>query len=476
VHNKKVYSSLLRAGSAVALAAAIAVPVSAATLTPLFVTGGTAAAFVYYDLANASLFPNSADTGATCSASTEDCAVEQLYAATGTGGAQASFLAHAVDGTVGSGQPPYNDSVNLPGVWNPTPTGDIDYAAGDAPLSVQDLNTYDTVPLSSGSTALQTYGAADVVPTMGIPVAIAYNPSGTGLGSGQTLNLSTSVLCDIFTGVITNWDDSRIATANPGVTFQNEAITVVVRSDGSGTTFIFSNELNQLCSSFASGTGGVGLGSGTTTTGTVAPIWGTTGGTFIQEKGSGGVQSEINSQAGSIGYLSANYVQPFASTGPLAAAVENKLKQYETPTVAASTIGLKGPYLTTGPTGTANGVTTSYPTPVTNQILYVGIPSGSGAYPLVGFTYGYFYQCSDEDSTTTALIGTHGYFKSYIFKTEVSGVLTPADTIIQDNGLVQLPNTIKTKSEAVIGSGSDKIVNGPQSYCSVQAQKPAFVR
>jgi phosphate transport system substrate-binding protein len=276
--------------------------------------------------------------------------------------------------------------------------------------------------------------------------------------------------------VITNWDDSRIAAANPGVTFENEPITVVVRSDGSGTTFIFSNELNQVCSTFASITGGVGLGSGTVTTGTVAPIWGTNGGTFSQQKGSGGVQSFINATAGSIGYLSANYVQPFAPTGPVAAAVENKVKQYVQPTVAGSTIGLKGPYLTTGPTGTANGVTTAYPNAVTNQILYIGIPSQSGAYPLVGFTYAYFYQCSDESTTTTALTGTHGYFKSYIYKTETGTTLTPADTIIQQNGLVQLPNSIKTKSSGIISTGSDKIVNGPQSYCTVQAQRPALAR
>jgi phosphate transport system substrate-binding protein len=471
VHKKKLYTPVLRIGAALALASALAIPAAAATLTPLFVTGGTAAAFVYYDLANADLFPNSADTGATCTASTEDCNVEQLYAATGTGGAQASFLAHAVEGTVGSGEPPYNDAVNLPGVWNPSPTGDIDYAAGDAPLSVSDLNTYDSVPLSTGSTALQTYGNADVVPTMGVPVAIAYNASGTGLPSGQTLNLSTAALCGIFTGTVTMWNDPTIEAANPGVTFAAVPITVVVRSDGSGTTFITSNELDQICPTFASVTGGVGLGSGTTTTGTVAPIWGTNGGTFVQEKGSGGVQGEIEATAGTIGYLSVNYVQPFAgSSAPLAAAVENKHKQYETPTVAASVLGMKGPFLTTGPTGTANGTTTAYPNPVTDQILYVGEPSQSGAYPIVGFTYAYFYQCSDAKTSTTALVGTHGYFKNYIYKLESAGALTPADTIIQDNGLVQLPNGIKSKSNDIIGTGSDKIVNGPVSgTCTVVA-------
>jgi phosphate transport system substrate-binding protein len=461
VHNKKVYLSFLRTSSAVALTAILAAPAAAATLSPLFVTGGTAAAFAYYDLANAATFPNSADTGATCSASTEDCAVEQLYAATGTGGAQASFLAHAVAGTVGSGEPPFNDAVNLPGVWNPTPTGDIDYAAGDAPLSITSLNTYDTVPLASGSTALQTYGSPIVVPGLGVPVAFAYNPTNTGLPTGTTLQLSPKSYCGIFTGTITNWDDPSIAADNPGVTFNNLPITVVVRSDGSGTTFITSNALNENCSTFASVTGGVGLGGSST----VAPVWPST---FIAQKGSGGIQSYINANAGTIGYLSTNYVQPFAPTGPLAAAVENKEKQFETPTVAASKLGLEGPYLTTGPSGTAGGVTTTYPNPVTNQILYVGIPSKKGAYPIVGFTYLYFYQCSDAKTTTTALIGSHSLIKSFLYKSEVSGVLTPADTIIENNGLVELTNAAKSKSSSLIGAGTTKIVNGPVSgTCTV---------
>jgi phosphate transport system substrate-binding protein len=445
-----------------ALAATLATQAHAATLTPLFVAGGTSASAALYDLANAQLFPNSADTGATCG-TTSDCAVEQLYAAVGTGSAQTSFLDHAVSGSVGSGQPPYNDPVNLPGVWTSGLSGDIDYASGDAPLSVQQQNTYDAVPLASGATALQTYGAAIVAPVVGDPIAIAFNATGTGLPSGTTLQISQPTLCGIFTGTITNWDAPQIASDNPGVTFNNLPITVVVRSDASGATFILAEALNADCSTFSSVTGGVGLGSGTVTTGTLAPIWGTNGGTFIQEKGSGGIVTEVNATGGSIGYVSASYVQPFSSTGPLAAAVKNKVGKFETPTVAASTLALKGPFVATGPSGTANGVTTSYPNAVTNQILYLAQPSQSGAYPLVGFTYGYFYQCSDATTTTTALIGTDSLFKTFLFKTEVGSNLTPADTIVESTGLVALTNAIKIKSESLIGAGSTKIINGPKA-------------
>src|SRR5579863_4164462 len=253
-------------------------PAMAGTLSPLYVAGGTGVAFDYYDLANAALFPNSADAGASCVTTTEDCAVEQLYAAVGTGGAQASFLAHAIAGTESSGQPPFNDPVNLPGVWNPAPSGDIDYAAGDAPLSTAQLNTYNTVPLSSGSTALATYGQALVVPVVGVAVALGYNPTNTGLSSGQTLRLSKKSFCGILTGTITNWNDPQLAADNPGVTFNNLAITVVVRSDASGSTFNLSNALNAQCPTFTAVTGGVGLGGSATS----APVWPST---FVGEKG-----------------------------------------------------------------------------------------------------------------------------------------------------------------------------------------------
>jgi phosphate transport system substrate-binding protein len=457
---------IARAAAGATLAAVLATSANAGTLTPLFVAGGTSASYTLYDLANAQLYPNSADTGATCGA-TSDCAVEQLFAAVGTGSAQTSFLNHAVSGSEGSSQPPYNDPINLPGVWTSGLSGDIDYAQGDAPLSVAQLNTYDTVPLSSGATALQTYGAADIVPVFGNPIAIAFNGTNTGLASGATLQLSQPTLCGIFTGTITNWDASQIAADNPGVTFNNLPITVVVRSDTAGSTFILAEALNADCSNFASVTGGVGLGSGTNAAGTLAPIWGTNGGTFVQEKGSGGIVTEVNATAGSIGYDSVSYVQPFSSTGPLAAAIKNAKGKFETPTVSASALALKGPFGTTGPSGTANGVTTIYPNPVTNQILYLAQPSQAGAYPIVGFAYDYFYQCSDATTTTTALTGTNSLYKSFILKTEVGTTLTPADTIVESTGLVPLSNAVKTKSESVIGAGSTKIVNGPKSYCTI---------
>lgn len=444
--------TLACAGAVSLCAASFSLPAIAATVSPLYASGGTLAAFVYYDLSNASLEPNSADSGATCNATTEDCAAELLYAAVGTGSAQASFLAHLGQGSVGSNEPPYLDLVRFPTITS-YPYPDLDWAAGDAPLSVTQLTSYNNT-LNGTGTDFQRFGAANVVPMMAAPVALAYNPGGTGLPSGTTLQLSRNSFCGIMTGTITNWDDPSIATDNPGVTFNNLAITVVVRSDGSGTTFITSNALNAQCSNFAAVTGGVGIGGSSTN----APVWPSS---FVAEHGSGGVQAEINSVAGSIGYLSSNYVQPFAPAGPLAAALQNKANKFVQPTVAAAKLAIRGPFSTVGPCGTAGAVQTCYPAPVTNQILYAPNPTNTGAYPIVGFTYGYFYECSDSTYANTALIGSKGYISGFILKPEVSGVLTAADQIIENDGLVELTNTIKANSKRLLASSTTHLRKGP---------------
>jgi phosphate transport system substrate-binding protein len=415
----------------------------ASSVTALLAAGGTLAAFVYYDLSNAYLEPNS---GSTATPNPNGLtSTELLYAAVGTGSGQSSFLAHSGQGTVGSGEPPDTDTTRFPSITYPYT--DIHWAGGDAPLSNTTLASY-----ASSDEAI--YGAADVIPLASTSVAVAYNPTDTGLKSTTKLKLSTAELCGIFTGTITNWDQ----LTQTGTKFANEPITVVVRSDGSGTTFLFSNSLNAQCSTFNSVTGGVGLGAASSQ----APVWPAS---FVAEKGSGGIQGEVESKDGSIGYLSPSYTNLFTpAPAPSAALVENAKGNYEQPTIAGTTAGIKGPYESTGPCGTFMGTTTCYPNPVANQYLYVDNPStASGAYPIVGFTFGYFYQCSDVANTTTALVGTKGWLTNFVLKLESGGALTPADTIVQADGLVQLTNTIKSNDVKIIKTGTNHIVTGPVS-------------
>lgn len=101
----------------------------------------------------------------------------------------------------------------------------IDFAGSDAPLS----------PTERAAAP----GLVHVPETIGA-VTFAYNLPGSGSG----LNLTGDVLARIYLGKITNWNDPSIASLNPGVTLPSNPITVVHRSDGSGTTFVWTNYLH----------------------------------------------------------------------------------------------------------------------------------------------------------------------------------------------------------------------------------------
>jgi phosphate transport system substrate-binding protein len=104
----------------------------------------------------------------------------------------------------------------------------VDFGATDAPLSVQEQQT--------------TKGAVHIPVTVGSVVA-AYNiPSMPNIG----LKLTGPILADIFLGKIKKWNDSQIQTINPGVSLPANDIVVVHRSDGSGTTYVWTDYLSKI--------------------------------------------------------------------------------------------------------------------------------------------------------------------------------------------------------------------------------------
>ena len=153
--------------------------------------------------------------------------------------------------------------------------GTVDFGASDGPMSDDQLAKAKTKILH--------------VPTVLGAVVPAYNVSGV---SGE-IKFTPDVLAGIFLGRITNWNDKAIAGANPGVNFpKDEAIVVVHRSDGSGTTFIFTDYLSKVSSDWQSQVGKntsvkwpVGLGG----------------------KGNEGVAGMIRQMQGSIGYIELIY-------------------------------------------------------------------------------------------------------------------------------------------------------------------------
>ncbi|HET9210082.1 MAG TPA: phosphate ABC transporter substrate-binding protein PstS [Thermoanaerobaculia bacterium] len=103
----------------------------------------------------------------------------------------------------------------------------VDFGASDMPLEPKDLNE---AGLMQWPTVM-----GGVVPVVNVP----------GIGPGQ-VKLTGPALADIYLGKVTKWNDPAITKLNPGVKLPDKAISVVHRSDGSGTTFIFTHYLSQV--------------------------------------------------------------------------------------------------------------------------------------------------------------------------------------------------------------------------------------
>src|ERR1700721_4848353 len=162
-------------------------------------------------------------------------------------------------------------------------SGTVDFGASDGPMTDEQLKASKVKILH--------------IPTVLGAVVPIYNLPGV---SGD-LKFSPDVLADIYLGKIGNWSDARIAKDNPGVKLPNTDIVVVHRSDGSGTTYIFTDYLSKVSKDWA---GGPGKGQ--------APSWPR----GIGAKGNEGVAGFVRQSPGAIGYVELIYAMqnkiPFA--------------------------------------------------------------------------------------------------------------------------------------------------------------------
>lgn len=151
-----------------------------------------------------------------------------------------------------------------------------------------------------------------LVPTAGGSVVPVFNLPGV-----SNLKLGRTVLPEIFAGRITKWNDPKIAADNPGVNLPDQPIKTVVRADGSGTTFIFTNHLATISPYFK---GRIGVGT--------APKWTTNP---IKGRGNAGVAAQVKRTAGSVGYVEQSYAE--ANKLPVAQ-VQNQKKEWLSPSLA----------------------------------------------------------------------------------------------------------------------------------------------
>lgn len=227
----------------------------------------------------------------------------------------------------------------------------VNFAGSDAPLSNAQL--------------AQMRGPMVQIPTCGGAVALAYNVP----GMNKPLRLSPPTLAGIFLGTITKWNDQRLRVENPGVNMPNLPITVCRRSDGSGTTHLFTTYLSAVSPEWKSK-----VGAGT------AVNW------PVGRGGSknAGVAALVKQIRGGIGYVELAY----ATENKIPVAhLRNKSGVYVAPTLASTTACIEGAL------------------PALQKDLRASIvnPSGQRAYPIVGLTFIMAYQNQPNAQTAKSL-------------------------------------------------------------------------
>ena len=211
--------------------------------------------------------------------------------------------------------------------------GTVDFGATDGPMSDEQIAASKVKVLH--------------VPTVLGAVVPAYNIPGVN----QEVKFTPEVLSGIFMGKVANWNDAAIAKANPDIKFPNQNITVVHRSDGSGTSYIFTDYLSKVNSDW----------QGTTGKGTSVkwPVG-------VGGKGNEGVAGMIRNLPGSIGYIELIY------------ALQNKIDYGSVKNSSGSFVKASLESTTAAATGVK--MPADFRVSITN-------PPGKTAYPIASFTW-----------------------------------------------------------------------------------------
>jgi phosphate transport system substrate-binding protein len=213
--------------------------------------------------------------------------------------------------------------------------GTVDFGASDGPMTDEQIGQYK--------------GKVLHIPTVLGAVVPAYNVPGV---KGE-LKFTPEVLAGIFLGKITKWNDPAIAKINPGVKFPSDDIVVAHRSDGSGTSYIFTDYLSKVSPEWNSA-----VGKGTSVKWPVG----------LGGKGNEGVAGIVRQQPGALGYVELIYaVQNNITYGVVRNSSGNFVKaSLESTTAAAAAAAAKMP--------------SDYRVSITN-------PEGKNAYPIASFTW-----------------------------------------------------------------------------------------
>ncbi|TDA68534.1 MAG: phosphate ABC transporter substrate-binding protein PstS [Clostridia bacterium] len=228
----------------------------------------------------------------------------------------------------------------------------VDFAGSDAPMSDKELAA--------------APGEIIHIPTVMGAVVVTYNLPGISSG----MKLDGQAVSDIFMGKIKKWNDPKLKELNPDLNLPDKDIAVVHRSDGSGTTYTFTDYLTSVSQDWAKGPGKgkevqwpVGIGA----------------------KGNEGVSGQVSQVEGAIGYVELAYA--IQNNLPYAY-LKNQAGKFVEPSIATTTAAAAG--------AAAN-------MPEDMRVSIVNAP-GDGAYPIATYTYLLIYQEQDDQVKGKAVV------------------------------------------------------------------------
>jgi phosphate transport system substrate-binding protein len=260
------------------------------------------------------------------------------------------------------------------------------YNTADPNVNIYSAGTGSGTGITDAATGTVTIGASDAfLPAadksqfpglINIPLTVAAVMVNYNLPTVKTpLKLNGTVLAQIYTGKITNWNDKAIAALNPGVSLPNLAITTLHRADSSGSSFLFTSYLND-----QDPTAWPTADVGTTVT------WPSTPKTAA-ETGSGGMVTGCGTIKGCIAYIGISYQSKTTAAGLGIASLLNKGGGYVQPTPSAITAALASFSSATPSSGSQSLVDTS----------------AKGGYPIINYEYAVVQKKQPSASEASAL-------------------------------------------------------------------------
>lgn len=262
--------------------------------------------------------------------------------------------------------------------------GTVDFGASDAAMTDEEI-------------AKVAQGVVMIPATAG-SIVIAYNLPGV-----TDLKLSREALVGIFLGKVTKWNDPIIAKDNEGTTLPDLAISVAKRSDGSGTTFVFSKHLAAISPEFNEE---IGVDKSTD----AWPVG-------VGGKGNEGVTALVKQAPGAVGYVEYGYA---AHNGLSMASLQNKSGNFVKPTDES---------------GAATLASVQLPE---NLRIWPEDPAGANDYPIVTFTWVLLYKKYPDAAKLKAL------------KDFVTYGLTEGQKVAPELGYIALPAPVVEKCKAAL--------------------------